>query len=171
MSDYAISVERDEDGAAVRLVFSDAPSSVLKRTTRACLACGSDFEINPCHKKEHLYCCARCRAWHYRQEKQRTLPTLSRVERAFAEWIETPAGQYVEREVLRLAREDKAAGDRRGEINLYLALVRRSSRGLTPDAAGYRCNNSYRSLLARKVMREHADLDGFFETRDLRGRR
>ncbi len=58
----------------------------------------------------------------------------SRVERAFAEWIATPAGQHVEREVARLAREDWQAGDNRGEINLYLAVVRRSSRGLIPRA-------------------------------------
>jgi len=87
------------------------------------------------------------------------------LEVAFAEWIVTPAGCHVEAEVLRMAREDLAAGDLFGEINLYLALVRRSSRGLTPDREGYACNNSYRALLARKLMREHQELDGFFKTR------
>ena len=102
--------------------------------------------------------------------KQRALPGQSRVERAFAEWIDTAPGRYVEAEVARLAREDKAAGDRRGEINLYLALVRRSSRGLTLDAQGYRCNNSHRSLLARRLMDTRPELAGFFEVRPLRGR-
>ena len=120
------------------------------------------------------YCSDRCRllAWAKRQEgaaKQRALPGESRVERAFRDWIDTAPGRYVEADVARLAREDKAAGDRRGEINLYLALVRRSSRHLTLDAQGYRCNNSHRAMLARRLM-ERPDLAGFFEIRDLRGR-
>jgi hypothetical protein len=113
-------------------------------------------------------------AWAKRQAQrdtgQRALPGESRVERAFAAWIETPAGRYVETEVVRLAREDRAAGDRRGEMNWYLSSVRRQTRGLTKDRSGFACNNSYRSLLARRVMRRNPDLDGFFETRELRGR-
>ena len=101
--------------------------------------------------------------------KQAVLPGASRVERAFSAWIETPAGRYVAAEVTRLAREDRAAGDRHGEINLYVALVRRNSRGLTKDRFGYACNNSYRAQLARKLMREHSELAGFFKIRDLRG--
>ncbi len=101
---------------------------------------------------------------------QAALPGESRVERAFTAWIGTAEGRYVEREVVRLAREDKAAGDRRGELNLYLALVRRSARGLRRDPAGFRCNNSHRSLLARRIMQSNPDLAGFFEVRPLRGR-
>ena len=94
----------------------------------------------------------------------------SRVERAFSEWIETPAGRYVEAEVARLAREDRAAGDRRGEINLYLALVRRSSRGLTKDRAGYACNQNHRAYLSRRLMERIPALRDFFLIRELRGR-
>jgi hypothetical protein len=95
---------------------------------------------------------------------------LSRVEAEFDDWIVTPAGRHVEAEVLRLALEDVEAGERRGEINLYLALVRRSSRGLTADRSGYRCNNSHRSLLARRLMARHPELAGFFRTRPLYGK-
>ncbi len=101
---------------------------------------------------------------------QPALPGESRVERAFTAWIGTAEGWYVEREVVRLAREDKAAGDGRGELNLYLALVRRSARGLRRDPAGFRCSNNHRSLLARKIMQDCADLRDFFELRVLRGR-
>jgi hypothetical protein len=87
------------------------------------------------------------------------------LERAFRDWIASPSGRYVEQEVIKLAHEDLAAGFRRGEINLYLAMVRRSSRHLTKDSAGFACNNSYRAQLARKIMREHHELDGFFKTR------
>jgi len=102
--------------------------------------------------------------------RQAALPGESRVERAFTAWIATPAGRYVEAAVARLALEDLAGGDRRGEINLYLALVRRASRGLTKDQEGYACNNSYRSLLARRLMATVPELEGFFKIRDLRGR-
>jgi hypothetical protein len=101
--------------------------------------------------------------------RQPALPGASRVERRFAEWIETPAGRYVEAEVLKLAREDLADGYRRGEINLYLALVRRASRQLTKDRQGYACNQNHRAYLARRLMAGHGELRGFFLTRDLRG--
>lgn len=94
----------------------------------------------------------------------------SRVERAFADWISTPAGRYVEAEVERLALEDLEAGERRGEINLYLALVRRSSRGLTKDRAGYACNQNHRAYLSRRLMERVPELRGFFLTRALFGR-
>lgn len=102
--------------------------------------------------------------------RQAAIPGESRVERAFAAWIDTAPGRYVEAEVARLARDDKAAGDRRGEINLYLALVRRNSRHLTLDAQGYRCNQNHRSFLARRLMAQRPELAGFFELRALRGR-
>ncbi len=127
--------------------------------------------------KQERWCSETCRwkvwdAAHPRlpgRARQAALPGESRVERAFREWIETEAGRYVEAEVLRLALEDLADGYRRGEINLYLALVRRASRHLTKDRAGFACNNNFRSLLARRLMAGHGELAGFFETRDLRG--
>jgi len=144
----------------------------LQEPIRPCAGgCGTVIHAG----RGRIYCSDRCRllAWAKRQEgaaKQRALPGQSRVERAFRDWIDTAPGRYVEAEVARLAREDKAAGDRRGEINLYLALVRRASRGLTKDREGYACNNSYRSLLARRLMARHPELAGYFRTRELRGR-
>jgi hypothetical protein len=95
---------------------------------------------------------------------------LSRVEAEFEDWIETPAGQHVEREVRRLALEDLAAGEQHGEINLYLAMVRRASRALTKDRRGYACNNSHRADLARRLMERNAQLRGFFKTRSRYGK-
>ncbi len=127
--------------------------------------------------RQERWCSEICRwkAWdraHPRLPGRARQPALlgeSRVERRFAEWIETPAGRYVETEVLRLAREDLADGYRRGEINLYLALVRRGSRHLTKDRAGFACNQNHRAYLARRLMAGHLELTGFFQTRDLRG--
>ena len=134
-----------------------------------CRICGT-----PLTGRQKLWCSDAHRfvAWDRANPRppQRALPGESRVERAFRDWIDTAPGRYVEAEVARLAREDKAAGDRRGEINLYLALVRRDSRGLTLDREGFRCNNSHRSLLARRLMETRPELAGFFEVRPLRGR-
>jgi hypothetical protein len=139
--------------------------------------CGASLPIpSRRHGSPRRHCSDACRriAWERahpgRRGWQAALPGESRVERLFAEWIESEPGRYVEAEVARLALEDRAAGDRCGEINLYLALVRRASRGLTKDREGYACNNSYRSLLARRLMARHPELAGYFRTRELRGR-
>jgi len=140
---------------------------------RLCLRCR-----RPLTGRQVRWCSETCR-WQVWDEahprvagraRQAALPGESRVERTFAEWIYSAPGRYVEGEIVRLALEDRAQGDRRGEMNLYLALVRRSSRGLTRDRAGFRCNNNFRSLLARRVMERVPELVGYFETRDLRGR-
>lgn len=134
--------------------------------------CGCGTLVGTGHGRSYVDPAHRLRAWARRQAArppQRALPGESRVERAFREWIESPAGRHVEAEVARLALEDQAAGDRRGEINLYLALVRRASRGLTKDREGFVCNNNHRSLLARRLMASRPELQDFFRTRDLRG--
>ena len=129
-----------------------------------------DYASDACRARARNRRIAQLLALGAKPARQAALPGESRVERAFASWIGTPAGQYVEAEVARLAIEDLQAGDCRGEINLYLALVRRASRGLTKDRAGYACNNNYRSLLARRLMAMLPGLRGFFRVRDLRGR-
>jgi hypothetical protein len=48
------------------LAPSDAPSSVHKRT-RACVECGRDFLVNPCHAEAHKCCRPACRARHHRR--------------------------------------------------------------------------------------------------------
>ncbi len=167
----------DAPGAVHLLCDAPAGQSVPLQRDPERRVCGRVGCGKPLTGKQERWCSETCRwkAWdaaHPRlpgRTRQAVLPGASRVERRFAEWIETPAGRYVEAEVLRLAREDLADGYRRGEINLYLALVRRASRGLTKDRQGYACNNSFRSLLARRLMAGHLELGGFFQTRDLRG--
>lgn len=194
MSDtYRTEIGRDEAGRAVSLTFQRIDSCIAELAVRdqniesgglnapagridplqrnLCGKCGT-----PLQGKQKRFCSDRCRfaVWdeeHPRRGRQSCLPGESRVERAFAAWIDSEPGRYVEAEVIRLALEDRAAGDRRGEINLYLALVRRASRGLAKDRDGYACNNSHRSLLARRIMAARPELAGYFRTRDLRGRR
>ena len=165
---------RSAGAPAIAVTGQQAPGGWIN-----CPVCGALFAGL---RWNQVYCSRKCSDAGYNRahpvtrrppdpaQKQRALPGESRVERAFRDWIDTAPGRYVEAEVARLAREDKAAGDRRGEINLYLALVRRSSRGLTLDREGFRCNNSHRSLLARRLMEARPELAGFFEVRPLRGR-
>ena len=145
------------------------PQSV-RTLQRACLACGSAFALNPRHAKEHRYCSARCRAAHYRADKQRAIPGESRPERLFARWIETPEGQAITRMVRQFALERVRAGRRRGEINYLCAKVRDETLGLGKDEQGFAVNNTIRAHLARYLMEREPELAGWFETRTLRGR-
>ncbi len=183
MTDYATHIERDGHGRAAAepddAGIVAAPSSGVTPQPDALpglfarCPCGQYFQDAPGKQ----FCSRRCKDRAYntthpvarRVYHQPALPGHSRVERRFAEWIESPAGRYVEAEVLRLALEDLADGYRRGEINLYLALVRRASRHLTKDRAGYACNQNHRAYLARRLMAGHLELAGFFQTRALQG--
>lgn len=141
-----------------------------------CAACHGPIPEGRRRGSERKHCSPACRrrAWDdanrpRRGARQAVLPGESRVEREFAQWIETPAGRHVEAEVVRLAREDKADGERFGEVNYYFAKIRRESRHLTKDRRGFRCNHNHRKYLAERVMERNADLAGFFRTRELRG--
>ena len=102
--------------------------------------------------------------------RQAALPGESRVERAFAAWIATPAGRHVEREVIRLARDLRAVGITRYGIAGIWERLRWDRAVRVPGSAEWKLDNRYRSHLARKVMAEVPELAGLFETRDLRGR-
>lgn len=95
----------------------------------------------------------------------------SRVERQFADWIETSDGKRCEAEVVKRARRLKERGWTGYGIAALVESIRYdASVSLLGDAEGYRINNNHRSLLARRVMQLHPDLADFFEVRDLRGR-
>ena len=147
---------------------SSQPSSVLKRT-RGCLVCGRAFTLNPCHAKEHRYCSPRCRAQHYRQDKQRVIPGQSRVERAFSAWIQSESGQAVEGHVVRYARMLRGRGVKHYGIAGIWERIRWDFT-LTRGDEPFKLNNSFRSLMVRRVVERLPELAGFFETRPLRGR-
>lgn len=138
---------------------------------RKCAACGT-----PLHGRQRSWCSDSCRfqAWdktHPRQFRQAALPGQSRVERAFAEWERSEDGQIVKAEVIRRARLLLAHGRRHyGIAGLWEAIRYDFTLALKGEVGAWRLNNNYRSLLARQVMDECADLKGFFETRELRGR-
>lgn len=74
----------------------------------------------------------------------------------------------VYRQLVQLARQWVSVGRRRLGIATLFERLRWEWHiaGLT-DVDGYKLNNSFRALYARKIMAEHPDLDGLFETRRL----
>jgi hypothetical protein len=76
----------------------------------------------------------------------------------------------VEAEVIRRARALLARGVRRyGIAGIWEAIRYDNALALDGEAGAWKVNNSYRSLLARRLMAAHPELAGLFRTRDLRG--
>jgi len=150
-----------------------------RRDAPRCVVCRE-----PVPPKQHpggsprRHCSDACRriAWERahpgRRGWQAALPGESRVERRFRDWIDTEDGRVAEAEVVRRARLLRGRGIRRYGIAAIWEVVRYDSTlGLYYGEAGaWKLDNSFRSLLARRVMECCPDLDGFFETRGLRGR-
>ena len=93
----------------------------------------------------------------------------SRVERAFDEWMDTPDGLRVRNEVLvRCYRLKRRGVKHYGIAAIFEAIRYDFTVGLLGDGE-FRLNNNHRSLLARLIMDENPDLEGFFEIRELQG--
>jgi hypothetical protein len=91
----------------------------------------------------------------------------SALQARYEEWLAANPGVY--QAVVRLAREWRA---RRGpEARVGIATLwehLRWTTSLGDQGDDYRLNNSWRSRLARDVMRREVDLRGVFEVRELR---
>lgn len=74
---------------------------------------------------------------------------------------------HVYRKLVRLAREWRSHGHARlGIATLFEKLRWEWHVGGLEDQDGYKLNNNYRALYARKIMEEQPDLDGLFELRE-----
>lgn len=87
---------------------------------------------------------------------------------AFERWIATPHGQEAYRLFVKYARAVHARGKRIGakaiwERMRWQAMVRNRD-----DQEEYKLNNNYFPRVARKAMREYPELEGFFQTRELK---
>lgn len=71
-------------------------------------------------------------------------------------------------ELVRLAREALHAGRDRIGIGMLFEVLRWNRMLRRDDAEAFKLNNSYRSRYSRLIMAREADLDGMFETRELR---
>ena len=103
--------------------------------------------------------------------RQQGLLFESRVDRLFADWIETEDGQIVEAEVVRHALALRANGWRRWGIAAIWEVIRYDfALALKGEAGAWKLNNDFRAPLARRVMQREPALSGFFETRAQRGK-
>lgn len=93
---------------------------------------------------------------------QLVLEATSELDRRFRAWLDE--NPHVLDEFIRLAREWKAAGHRRGSAALF-AEVLRYERGLTTTGDTFKVNNSFRAPLVREVEKAAPDLEGFFAKR------
>ena len=82
----------------------------------------------------------------------------------FNKWAETPNGRQVISACTQIAFELKAQGKKRG-INAIAEDVRYS--GVDHDDEGYRVCNNWKPLMARKIMKDNPELDGYFRCNDM----
>ncbi len=92
----------------------------------------------------------------------------TKLDREFNEWLETPYGRSIASEAEKRALALYRRGSRHFGIGAIWESIRFdwTVRG-DPDAE-FKVNNNYRSRLARKIMDDNPNLDGFFELRSLR---
>jgi hypothetical protein len=96
---------------------------------------------------------------------QLTIPeNRSKIEDAF--WAFHEANPAVYDELVRLAREMLAKGDRFGIATLY-EVVRWQRSGILRGSKRPALNNNFRSYYSRLIQKQEPDLDGIFETRRL----
>lgn len=95
---------------------------------------------------------------------KRKKPTL---DERFRAWLATHADVYAELE--RLALAELAAGAKRIGIGDLAERLRRDPRFSRKDGDPWKINNSYRSLIARKLVEEHPQLGSAIELRRRKG--
>lgn len=106
-----------------------------------------------------------------RDEAPPASPTPERsagtIDEQFDAFVE--ANPWIIDEVADRCRRLRARGFERYGIGAIVEAIRFDrSLAMGDDESGFRVNNSVRSRLARRVMADHTDLDGFFELRRLR---
>jgi hypothetical protein len=93
------------------------------------------------------------------------------LDQIFDDWIGSPGGRALLDEATRRSIALRRRGFSRYGIKAILESVRFDQDiNLGPDHEPFRVNNIYASRLARYIMGSVRDLEGFFETRELRSR-
>jgi hypothetical protein len=78
---------------------------------------------------------------------------------------------HVEASLVRLARQAHRRGHRKIGIELLFAVLRWETMMKTNDpSSGFKLNDHYTSRYARLLMDKYPDLEGLFETRQLRSK-
>jgi hypothetical protein len=90
-------------------------------------------------------------------------PGAHTIEEAFEEFHS--ANPHVFTELVKLARRAKERGFVQYGIGALYEVFRWERGPTASDDDGYKVNNNFRAIYARKIMAEHPDLAGFFRTR------
>ncbi len=93
--------------------------------------------------------------------RQPSLLDRGTLEERFEAFCE--AHPHVEREIVALARRARAKGLGKWSVKAAFEYIR--WKHWFDSGEEWTLNNSYTSLMARRIMDRHPDLDGFFETR------
>jgi hydrogenase maturation factor len=98
------------------------------------------------------------------------MESFNKIEQAFIEFDTQNPEVY--KQLVRLARQWRAAGKAKLGIKTLFEKLRWEWHvaGLT-ESDGYKLNNNFTALYARKIMKNEADLDGLFEIRSLASER
>jgi len=84
----------------------------------------------------------------------------------FEAWLATNYGRSVYHEVVYRARRLHSLGWQHYGIAAIWESIRFDwNVAAGPDVDGFKVNNNYRAFIARRVMADYPELDGFFETR------
>lgn len=91
------------------------------------------------------------------------------LQERYLDWRETPNGLAVVSAVTEAALRLRRRGFRHyGIAALFEGARYTYALRVGPDAEGFKLNNNWRSRLARDLMKEYAELEGFFELRELK---
>jgi hypothetical protein len=90
------------------------------------------------------------------------------IQQRFHEWLGTPDGRLVYRELVDRAMRLRRQGWRHYSHKAIIETIRYDRNVQVGPDAGFKINDHYTSRLGRKAMAEYPDLDGFFEVRELR---
>ena len=96
-------------------------------------------------------------------------PRRLTLQQRYRMWRATPDGILIVDAVTEAALRLRRRGFRHyGIAALFEAARYTYALKVGPDAEGFKINNNWRSRLARDLMVEYDELNGFFELRDLR---
>lgn len=106
--------------------------------------------------------------WERVAASEAAIRTPLSIQARFEVWLATAEGQYVKREVLRKANEIRRRGFSHYGIKAIMETIRWDRNLALGPNDGFKVNDHYTSRLVRLLIEEQPDLDGFFETRELR---
>lgn len=89
------------------------------------------------------------------------------IQQRFEEWLETDDGRFVSRWVRNTALGMRRRGFAHYGIGALWESARYARDVQVGPSGGFKLNDHFRSRLARRLMAEVPELDGFFETRRL----